>query len=81
MLGRLLLPEPIYRLGEKPVVLVCCIFCLALQIIFWRVDNLIVNGVVVSIFGFLSGPFFATVSSQSNPIYVIVGVSALIWIH
>lgn len=64
MLGRLLLAEPAHRLGEKPVILVCSLCCLALQIVFWRVDNIIADSVVVSVFGFLSGPFFASVTTS-----------------
>ncbi|KAF3480921.1 uncharacterized protein GIQ15_06268 [Arthroderma uncinatum] len=66
MLGRLLLAEPAHRLGEKPVILVCCLCCLALQVVFWQVNSIIADGVVVSVFGFLSGPFFATGMSVAS---------------
>ncbi|KAK2865340.1 hypothetical protein FQN49_003677 [Arthroderma sp. PD_2] len=46
LLGRLLLAEPAHRLGEKPVILVCCLCCLALQVVFWQVDNIVADGVV-----------------------------------
>lgn len=69
MLGRLLLAEPAHRLGEKPVILVCSLCCLALQIVFWRVNNVIADSVVVSVFGFLSGPFFASV--RRSPFHLL----------
>jgi hypothetical protein len=35
MLGRLLLAEPTYRLGERRMVMVYCCLSIALQLVFW----------------------------------------------
>ncbi|KAI5358561.1 Putative major facilitator superfamily, MFS transporter superfamily [Septoria linicola] len=59
-LGRSLLAEPTFRLGEKRMTLLYTIICLALQIVFWRVQNIVANAVIVCIMGFSLGPFFAT---------------------
>lgn len=71
-LGRLLLAEPTFRLGEKRMVLVYCGICLGLQLLFWLVPNIIANATALSLMGFFYGPFFATVSllsgKASNPI-------------
>ncbi|EFR05430.1 hypothetical protein MGYG_08442 [Nannizzia gypsea CBS 118893] len=83
MLGRLLLAEPAHRLGEKPVILVCSLCCLALQIVFWRVNNIIADSVVVSVFGFLSGPFFASgmsVASKLIPTHIHTAALGLIFV-
>lgn len=61
-LGRLLLPEPTYRFGEKKMLILYSILCCALQVVFWRVDNLVSSAIVVTGMGFLLGPNFATVS-------------------
>ena len=65
-LGRLVLAEPTYRLGERRMLLLYSVLCLALQIVFWRVKNVIADAVVVSCMGFLLGPYFATVSPYKN---------------
>lgn len=62
-LGRLVLAEPTYRLGERRMLLLYSVLCLALQLVFWRVKNVIADAVAVSCMGFLLGPYFATVSS------------------
>lgn len=59
-LGRFLLAEPTFRFGEKRMLLLYGILSLALQIIFWRVPNIPVDSVMVSLIGFLLGPSFAT---------------------
>lgn len=64
-LGRLLLPEITHRFGEKRMVLLYSFLCLSLQVAFWKVDNLVANGVFVTCMGFLLGPYFATVSAHS----------------
>lgn len=35
MLGRLLLAEPTYRLGERRMVFIYCVISVALQLVFW----------------------------------------------
>ncbi|TEA10612.1 Bypass of stop codon protein 6 [Colletotrichum sidae] len=62
MLGRLVLAEPTYRLGERRMVLVYVVLCIAFQLVFWLVPDIIAASVAISFFGFFSGPFFATVS-------------------
>lgn len=59
-LGRFLLAEPTHRFGEKRMLLGYAVLSLALQIVFWRVSNIIVDAVMISVMGFLLGPFFAT---------------------
>ena len=61
-LGRLILAEPTYRLGERRMLLLYSAACLGLQLVFWRVKNVIADAVAVSCMGFLLGPCFATVS-------------------
>lgn len=59
-LGRFTLAEPTFRFGEKRMLLIYIVLCLVLQIIFWRVPNIVVDSVMVSFIGFLLGPAFAT---------------------
>ena len=35
LLGRILLPEPTHRFGEKKMVLLYCVLCLGFQLLFW----------------------------------------------
>lgn len=35
LLGRILLPEPTHRFGEKKMVFIYCVFCFAFQLLFW----------------------------------------------
>ncbi len=57
--GRLILVEPTHRLGERPMLLVYSLLCLVLQVVFWQVQSVIADAVVVSLMGFLLGPYFA----------------------
>ncbi|KAK5049400.1 hypothetical protein LTR84_004329 [Exophiala bonariae] len=59
-LGRLLLAEPTHRFGERRMILLYTVVCLALQIMFWLIPNLVAGVVVYTALGFFSGPFFAT---------------------
>jgi fucose permease len=59
-LGRFVLVEPTFRFGEKRMLLLYVVLCLALQIVFWRVPNIAVDSVMISFIGFLLGPAFAT---------------------
>lgn len=65
-LGRFLLAEPTFRLGEKRMLLLYSVIALALQIVFWRVPNIVVNAVSVSFLGFVLGPFFGTAVSVGS---------------
>lgn len=68
-LGRLLLAEPTYRLGERRMVFIYAILCVGLQLIFWLVPNIIVESVAICLLGFFSGPFFATGISVGSKIF------------
>lgn len=59
-LGRFVLAEPTFRFGEKRMLLIYALLTLALEVVFWRVPNLIVDSVMISLMGFLLGPCFAT---------------------
>lgn len=65
-LGRIILPEPTYRFGERRMIMVYTVIVLALQLIFWFVPNLIADAVVLCIYGILIGPFFPTGMSLST---------------
>lgn len=65
-LGRFFLAEPTFRFGEKRMLLLYAVVAVALQIVFWRVPNIVVNAVSVSFLGFVLGPFFATAVSVGS---------------
>ena len=65
-LGRLILAEPTYRLGERRMLLLYSVLCLGLQLVFWRVKSIVADAVAVSCMGFLLGPYFATVSPYTD---------------
>ena len=83
--GRLLLAEPTFRFGEKRMFLAYAVLSLALQLIFWRVPNVIADAVTVSFLGFFLGPAFATgvsVGSKLIPVELQpsgLGESILLW--
>ncbi|KAI6383661.1 hypothetical protein MCOR25_000110 [Pyricularia grisea] len=60
LLGRILLAEPTFRLGERRMLLIYSAICTALQLVFWLVPNIIASATALSIMGFFFGPFFAT---------------------
>lgn len=60
--GRLLLPEPTFRFGERRMILLYSASCAALQLVFWLQPSIIGSAIALSLIGFFSGPFFATVS-------------------
>ncbi|SPO03031.1 related to tetracycline resistance proteins [Cephalotrichum gorgonifer] len=68
-LGRLLLAEPTYRLGERRMVCIYSILCVGLQLVFWLVPNIIAASVAISFLGFFSGPFFATGISVASKLF------------
>lgn len=65
LLGRLLLAEPTFRLGERRMLLAYSAVCIVLQLVFWLQPNIIASAVALSLMGFFFGPFFATVSPQA----------------
>lgn len=65
LLGRLLLPEPTFRFGEKRMLLLYFVISIGLQVVFWLVPNIVAGATALSIMGFFQGPFFATVSIES----------------
>ena len=62
LLGRVLLIEPTYRFGERRMVTLYALICLALQLVFWLEPSIVADVVVFSLMGFFFGPFFPTVS-------------------
>ncbi|KAE8154699.1 major facilitator superfamily domain-containing protein, partial [Aspergillus avenaceus] len=68
-LGRLILAEPTYRLGERRMVFVYVLLCVALELVFWLVPNIITEAVAISLLGFFSGPFFATGISVASKLF------------
>lgn len=68
-LGRVLLAEPTKRFGERRMILFYAIVCIGLELLFWLVPNIIAGAVAISIFGFFSGPFFATGVSLGSQIF------------
>ncbi|OOF90721.1 hypothetical protein ASPCADRAFT_59008 [Aspergillus carbonarius ITEM 5010] len=68
-LGRLILAEPTYRLGERRMVFIYAALCVGLELVFWLVPNIAVEAVAISLLGFFSGPFFATGISVASKIF------------
>ena len=62
LLGRVLLIEPTYRFGERRMVTLYALVCLALQLVFWLEPSIVADVVVFFLMGFFFGPFFPTVS-------------------
>lgn len=58
--GRLVLAEPTHRFGDRRMVFLYLVLAIGAQLIFWFVPNLITSAVMISILGFLLGPFFPT---------------------
>ncbi|KAI1312822.1 major facilitator superfamily domain-containing protein [Xylaria venustula] len=67
--GRLLLPEPTFRFGERKMILVYSIACAALQLVFWLQPSIIGSAIALSFIGFFSGPFFATGMSVASKLF------------
>ncbi|RAH67913.1 putative MFS transporter [Aspergillus aculeatinus CBS 121060] len=68
-LGRLLLAEPTFRLGERRMIFLYAVICVGLQLVFWLVPNIIVEAVAICVLGFFSGPFFAAGISVASKIF------------
>ncbi|KAJ0117815.1 MFS general substrate transporter [Diaporthe amygdali] len=69
LLGRLLLPEPTHRFGEKRMLLIYFVISIGLQLVFWLVPNIIAGATALSIMGFFQGPFFATGVSVASKLF------------
>ena len=69
LLGRLVLVEPSHRFGERRMIAAYGLLCIAFQLIFWIVPNIIADTVVFSVMGFFYGPFFPTVHPQFNLLF------------
>ncbi|KAK3307547.1 major facilitator superfamily domain-containing protein [Chaetomium strumarium] len=69
LLGRILLPEPTHRFGEKKMVSLYCVLCLGFQLLFWLVPSIIAASVAISLLGFFSGPLFATAVSVGTRLF------------
>ncbi|KAI0977375.1 major facilitator superfamily domain-containing protein [Xylaria arbuscula] len=67
--GRLLLPEPTFRFGERKMILIYSIACAALQLVFWLQPSIIGSAIALSFIGFFSGPFFATGMSVASKLF------------
>ncbi|KAF8544546.1 major facilitator superfamily domain-containing protein [Trichophaea hybrida] len=59
-LGRILLADITFRLGERRMIFVYLLIALAVQLVFWFVPSIIANAVMISFLGFFIGPFFPT---------------------
>ncbi|KAL1583641.1 hypothetical protein WHR41_07753 [Cladosporium halotolerans] len=70
LLGRLLLPEPTHRYGERLMGTIYLVICLGVQLVFWfRVPNIIAASIAISVFGFFSGPLFAAAMSVGSRLF------------
>ncbi|PYH68058.1 putative MFS transporter [Aspergillus vadensis CBS 113365] len=68
-LGRLVLAEPTYRLGERRMIFIYAALCAGLELVFWLVPNIGVEAMAICLLGFFSGPFFATGISVASRIF------------
>lgn len=57
-LGRLLLSDITNKVGERIMIFIYIIIGLAMQLLFWFIPDVVANAVVVSLLGFVIGPFF-----------------------
>ncbi|KAK4085056.1 uncharacterized protein Triagg1_46 [Trichoderma aggressivum f. europaeum] len=60
VLGRTLLAEPTFRLGEQRMILLYSLATLVLQLLFWLLPNLVASATAYALMGFFFGPYFAT---------------------
>ncbi|KAI1429421.1 major facilitator superfamily domain-containing protein [Xylaria sp. FL1777] len=67
--GRLLLPEPTFRFGERRMILIYSAACAALQLVFWLQPSIVGSAIALSFIGFFSGPFFATGMSVASKLF------------
>ncbi|KAF3357796.1 hypothetical protein VdG1_03133 [Verticillium dahliae VDG1] len=69
LLGRILLAEPTFRLGERRMVFIYCVLALGFQLVFWLVPHIVAASVAVSLVGFFTGPLFATGISIGSKLF------------
>ncbi|KAL7911477.1 MFS general substrate transporter [Trichoderma velutinum] len=69
LLGRLLLPEPTHRFGERRMVLCYILASIGLQLIFWLVPNIISASIAVCFIGFFQGTSFPTAMSLASTLF------------
>lgn len=62
LLGRMILPEPTHRFGDKRMLLVYFVIACSFQLVVWLVPNIIADATALGVMGFFLGPFFPTVS-------------------
>ncbi|KAL1744649.1 major facilitator superfamily domain-containing protein [Schizophyllum fasciatum] len=65
-LGRILLLWVNKWVGEKRVVMLYTLICIALEVTVWKIPSLIENAVAVSIIGLLMGPMYPIMVSQTR---------------
>ncbi|KAI4517043.1 MFS general substrate transporter [Schizophyllum commune Loenen D] len=65
-LGRILLLWVNKWVGEKRVVMVYTLICIALEVTVWKIPSLIENAVAVAIIGLLLGPMYPIMVSQTR---------------
>jgi fucose permease len=80
-LGRLLLAEPTHRFGERRMIFIYIVLCLALELVFWLVPDIITEAVAISLLGFFSGPFFATVRTSISCLREDINVTRVYPLH
>ncbi|KAH7339692.1 major facilitator superfamily domain-containing protein [Rhizoctonia solani] len=68
MVGRVVLLWVNEKIGERRVVYLYCILCIALELVIWLVPNIIGNAVAVSIVGLLLGPVYPIALNITVPI-------------
>ncbi|KAK4446095.1 major facilitator superfamily domain-containing protein [Podospora aff. communis PSN243] len=69
LLGRILLPEPTHRFGERKMLFIYALCSLGLQLLFWLVPNIIAASISISLLGFFLGPNFSTGISVGTRIF------------
>ncbi|UPX20633.1 uncharacterized protein EKO05_0010861 [Ascochyta rabiei] len=69
LLGRIVLAEPIHRLGEQSTILASFVLTLAFQLVFWLVPDIIGSAVALALMGFFSGPFFPVGIAVSSKLF------------
>lgn len=61
LLGRMILPEPTHRFGDKRMLLLYFVVACGFQLVVWLVPNIIADATALGVMGFFLGPFFPTV--------------------
>lgn len=80
LLGRMILPEPTHRFGDKRMLLLYFVAACGFQLIVWLVPNIIADATALGVMGFFLGPFFPTVSLfLSNEVVFQAKVLMIMW--